>query len=86
MNAPPSPAASLAPRDGQAGLAEYALDILPPESRPEIEAALARDPTLRDELAALYEALALMATTLAPVAPSPAIRARLCATVAWSIR
>jgi anti-sigma-K factor RskA len=82
----PSPTASLANRDPQAALAEYALDILPPERRCEIEAALAGDPGLRRELAALREALTQVASTLAPVAPSPALRARLCATVAWSPR
>ncbi|MBK9033006.1 MAG: cupin domain-containing protein [Myxococcales bacterium] len=57
----------------------YALGALDDDEVRAVDRALATEPALRDELAALELATAELATALPGVAPSPAVRARLLA-------
>lgn len=58
-------------------VALYALGLATPDDAAAIEA----DPRARAEVAALHDALAALAATLPPVAPSAAVRARLLASL-----
>ena len=62
-------------------LAGYALGILTPGERAELEARLAADPALREELALLTIAVDALPLGLEPLQPSPGLRARLHAAV-----
>lgn len=63
-------------RDG-AQIAEYALHLLSPEERAEVDARLELDGAARAELRIWEESLAMLAADTAPVAPPAALRARL---------
>jgi anti-sigma-K factor RskA len=58
-------------------LAFYALGALAPEEQKRLEAALQREPELRQELELLSAAADALAYAPAPAAPGPAVRARL---------
>ena len=58
-------------------LAGYALGILTPAERAELETQLAADPELRTELALLTVAVEALPLGLEPREPSPALRDRL---------
>lgn len=60
----------------------HALGALPEDERRELEAAFARTPELREELAALRAVATDLALAVAPVPPRPEVRARLLAEVA----
>jgi anti-sigma-K factor RskA len=62
-------------------LAGYALGILTPGERAELEARLAADPALREELALLNVAVEALPLGLEPLQPSPGLRPRLHAAV-----
>ncbi len=64
---------------GEELLFEYALDLLAPDRRAEIDAALAGDPALRQRLDELRHVLDAVPDTLEPVAPPAGGRARLLA-------
>lgn len=61
---------------------DYLLGALAPEEARRFERLVATSPVLRHEVDALAEALAGTATALAPIAPPPALRARLLDTLA----
>jgi putative transcriptional regulator len=65
----------------RARLPEYVLGVLPEEARAAIEAALAASPELQREVDALAEQLAARSEILPRIAPEPATRARLLATL-----
>jgi anti-sigma factor ChrR (cupin superfamily) len=67
--------------DLQQWLPEYVLGTLAPTEMREMDALVAASPALRREVDLLTEALAGAAAGLVPVAPSPAVRARLLASV-----
>lgn len=56
----------------------YALGILEPDEAAAVERAIAQDPALATELASLQESASLL---VAPVAPAPAVKSRLLASV-----
>jgi anti-sigma-K factor RskA len=62
-------------------LAGYALGILTPAERTELESQLAADPELRQELMLLATAVDALPLGLEPREPSPALRDRLEAAV-----
>lgn len=62
-------------------LAGYALGILTPDEHAALDARLAADPALRDELSQLTLATDLLPLSLEPIEPSPILRNRLEAAV-----
>jgi anti-sigma factor RsiW len=63
-------------------LPEYVLGVLPDDEQGRVQAVCAASPALRGEIDRISEALARTAGTLTPLAPPPAVRARLFQTVA----
>lgn len=59
----------------------YALGILEPDELQTVERAVARDPQLAAELLAYQDTAHQLITPIAPVEPSPAVKARLLASV-----
>jgi anti-sigma-K factor RskA len=72
---------NMSPEDRDARIAEYVLGTLAGDQRRAFEAELARDETLRRAVAAWNERLQPLADSVAPVAPPPALRARVLARI-----
>jgi anti-sigma-K factor RskA len=72
---------NMTPEDRDARIAEYVLGTLTGEARADFEAALARDETLRRDVAAWSERLQPLADSVPPVAPPLALRERVLARI-----